>query len=65
MSNEIRVHSTWYSNDDDENYSVTNIYVNENQDTVVCAHSLDTGSYDEWYLHDFYREFTFVSEESL
>ena len=26
---------------------------------------LDTGYYDGWYLHDFYRDFTFVSEESL
>lgn len=50
---------------DCENYAVVNIFVDENQNTVVCAHSLDTGYYDEWYLHAFYRDFTFVSEESL
>ena len=65
MSNEIRVHSTWYYKSDDENYAVVNIFVDENQNTVVCAHSLDTGYYDQWYLHAFYRDFTFVSEESL
>lgn len=65
MSNEIRVHSTWYYKLDGEHYAVINIFVDENQNTVVCAHSLDTGYYDEWYLHAFYRDFTFVSEESL
>lgn len=65
MSNEIRVHSTWYYKLEDENYAVVNIFVDESQNTVVCAHSLDTGYYDQWYLHAFYRDFTFVSEESL
>lgn len=65
MSNEIRVHSTWYYKSDDENYAVVNIFVDENQNTVVCAHSLDTGHYDEWYLNTFYRDFIFLSEESL
>ena len=65
MSNEIRVHSAWHYKLEDENYAVVNIFVDENQNTVVCAHSLDTGYYDQWYLHAFYRDFTFVSEESL
>lgn len=65
MSNEIRVHSAWYYKLEDENYAVVNIFVDENQNTVVCAHSLDTGYYDQWYLHAFYRDFTFVSEGSL
>ena len=65
MSNEIRVHSAWYYKLEDENYAVVNIFVDENQNTVVCAHSLDTGYYDQWYVHAFYRDFTFVSEESL
>ena len=65
MSNEVRVHSAWHYKLEDENYAVVNIFVDENQNTVVCAHSLDTGYYDEWYLHAFYRDFTFVSEESL
>ena len=65
MSNEIRVHSAWHYKLEDENYAVVNIFVDENQNTVVCAHSLDTGYYDQWYIHAFYRDFTFVSEESL
>lgn len=65
MSNEIRVHSAWHYKLEDENYAVVNIFIDENQNTVVCAHSLDTGYYDQWYLHAFYRDFTFVSEESL
>ena len=65
MSNEIRVHSAWHYKLEDENYAVVNIFVDENQNTVVCAHSLDTGYYDQWYLHAFYRDFTFVSEEGL
>ena len=65
MNNEIRVHSAWHYKLEDENYAVVNIFVDDNQNTVVCAHSLDTGYYDQWYLHAFYRDFTFVSEESL
>lgn len=65
MNNEIKVHSAWHYNPEDENYAVVNIFVDDNQNTVVCAHSLDTGYYDEWYLHTFYRDFTFMSEESL
>ena len=65
MSNEVRVHSAWHYKLEDENYAVVNIFVDDNQNTVICAHSSDTGSYDEWYLHAFYRDFTFVSEESL
>lgn len=65
MSNEIRVHSAWHYKLEDENYAVVNIFVDDNQNTVICAHSLDTGYYDEWYLHAFYRDFKFVSEESL
>ena len=65
MSNEIRVHSAWHYKLEDENYAVVNIFVDENQNTVVCAHSLDSGYYDQWYIHAFYRDFTFVSEESL
>lgn len=65
MSDEIRVHSAWYYKLEYENYAVVNIFVDENQNTVVCAHSLDTGCYDEWYLDAFYRDFTFLSEESL
>lgn len=65
MSNEIKVHSTWYSDDDNENYSVTNIYVDDSGNTIICVTSLDTEYYDEWHLHAFYRDFTFVSEESL
>lgn len=65
MSNEVRVHSAWHYKLEDENYAVVNIYIDENRNTVVCAHSLDTGYYDQWYLHAFYRDFTFMSEESL
>lgn len=65
MSNEITIHSKWRYMLDCENYAVVNIFVDENQNTVVCAHSLDTGYYDRWYLHAFYRDFTFLSEESL
>ena len=65
MSNEIRVHSKWCYTIDCEDYAVVNIFVDENQNTIVCAHSLDTGYYGEWYLQAFYTDFTFVSEESL
>lgn len=65
MSKEVRIHSAWHYKLEEENYAVVNIYIDENQNTVVCAHSLDTGYYDEWYLHTFYRNFTFMSDESL
>lgn len=65
MSNEIKVHTAWYHKAEDENYAVVNIFVDDHERTVVCANSLNTGYYDEWYLHAFYRDFTFVSEESL
>lgn len=47
MSNEIIIHSAWRYKLEDENYAVVNIFVDDNQNTVICAHSLDTGSYDE------------------
>ena len=41
MSKEIAVHSTWYSDDDDENYSVTNIYVDDSGNTIICVTGFD------------------------
>ena len=64
MRNEIKVHNAWHYKLEDESYAVVNIFVDDNQNTVICAHSLDTGYYNEWYLHEFYRDFTFVSEEN-
>ena len=65
MSNEIRVHSAWYSDDDNENYSVTNIYVDVSGNTIICVTSLDSGVYEEWHIYGFYRGFRFISQESL
>ena len=65
MSNEIRVHSAWYSDDDDENYSVTSIYVDDSGNTIICVTSLDSGVYEEWYINGFYRKFRFISQGSL
>ena len=65
MSNEIRVHSAWYSDDDDENYSVTSIYVDDSGNTIICVTSLDSGVYEELHINGFYREFRFISQESL
>ena len=65
MSDEIRVHSTWYSDDDDENYSVTNIYVDDSGNTIICVTSLDSGVYEEWHINGFYKVFRFISQESL
>lgn len=65
MSKAITRLSTWHNTGEDENYSIGDIYVSDFGTAVVCATSLDTGYYDEWYLQDFYREFTFVSQESL
>lgn len=65
MSNEIRVHSAWYSDDDDESYSVTNIYVDVSGNIIICVTSLDSGVYEEWHINGFYRGFRFISHESL
>lgn len=65
MSKEITRLSTWHNTGEDENYYVGDIYISDCGVAVVCATSKDTGCYDEWFLHDFYREFTFISEESL
>ena len=65
MSKEITVHSTWYSDDDDENYSVTNIYVDGSGNTIICATGFDSGVYEEWRINGFYRGFRFISQESL
>lgn len=65
MSNEIRVHSAWYYKLEDENYAVTNIYVDDSGNTIICVTSLDSGVYEEWHINGFYRGFRFVSQESL
>lgn len=65
MSKEVAVHSTWYSDDDDENYSVTNIYVDDSGNTIICVTSLDSGVYEEWHISGLYRGFRFISQESL
>lgn len=57
--------STWHNTSSDENCYVGDIYISDCGSAIICATSKDTGYYDEWSLHDFYREFTFVSEESL
>ena len=65
MSKAITRLSTWHNTSEDENYYVGDIYISDCGIAVVCVSSLDTGYYDEWFLHAFYREFTFVSEGSL
>lgn len=64
MSKEIVVHSAWYS-DDDENYSVTNIYVDDSGNTIICVTSLDSGVYEEWCINGFYQGFRFISNKDL
>lgn len=65
MSKAITRLSTWHNTGEDENCYVGDIYISDCGVAVVCATSLDTGCYDEWSLHDFYREFTFISDEGL
>lgn len=57
--------NTWHNTGEDENYYIGDIYISDCGEPIVCATSLDTGYYDEWFLGDFYREFTKVSEDSL
>ena len=65
MSKEIVVHSAWYSDDDEENYSVTNIYVDDSGNTIICVTSLDSGVYEEWHINGFYQGFRFISNKDL
>ena len=65
MSKEIVVHSAWHSDDDDENYSVTNIYVDGSGNTIICVTSLDSGVYEEWHISGFYQGFRFISNKDL
>lgn len=65
MNKEITVYSTWYSDDDNENYSVTNIYVDDSGNTIICVTSLDSGVYEEWDINGFYRWFKFISKKDL
>lgn len=66
MIKELTEEPTWNVLDSrGEMYTVNVNYRSSEGDTIIGLTSKDTGYYDEWFLHDFYREFTFVSEESL
>lgn len=65
MDKSISRLNTWHNTSSDENCHVGDIYVFDCSEVVICTTSKDTGYYEEWFLNDFYREFTKVSEDSL
>lgn len=63
MIKELAINSIWYVADNSgEKYVVTVIYVNNAGNQIVGLTSLGNGTYIEYDFLEFYRDFTYTSQ---